>query len=99
MPRMVLLVALAVAVAACGHAGARPAALPEPGAVKRAASSHVVVIVMENEEAGAVLGPGRAPFVDRLARTGGLATRSYAIRHPSPPHHPAPTSGPTHRHR
>jgi hypothetical protein len=89
---MVLLVALALA--ACG--GARPVALPDPGAVKRPASSHVVVIVMENEEAGSVLGTGRAPFVDRLARTGGLATRSYAIRHPSLPNYIALTSGSTH---
>jgi phosphatidylinositol-3-phosphatase len=92
MPRLVLLVALAVT--ACG--GARPVALPEPGAVKRPSSSHVVVIVMENEEAGSVLGTGRAPFVDRLARTGALATRSYAIRHPSLPNYIALTSGSTH---
>src|SRR4051812_3186560 len=92
MPRMVLLVALGLA--ACG--GARPAPLPDAGAVKRSAASHVVVIVMENEEAGAILGTGRAPFVDRLARTGGLATRSYAIRHPSLPNYLALTSGSTH---
>src|SRR5689334_12520054 len=95
MPRMLLLGALAIA--GCGgHAGGRTVALPDAGAVKRPASSHVVVIVMENEEAGAVLGTGRAPFVDRLARAGGLATRSYAVRHPSLPNYIALTSGSTH---
>jgi hypothetical protein len=91
MPRTLLLVALGVA--GCGgHAGG----LPDASAVKRPASSHVVVIVMENEEAGAVLGTGRAPFADRLARAGGQATRSYAIRHPSLPNYLALTSGSTH---
>jgi hypothetical protein len=56
--------------------------------------SHVVTIVMENKEAGQVL--GRARFVAKLARRFGLATRSYAVTHPSLPNYLALTSGSTH---
>jgi phosphatidylinositol-3-phosphatase len=50
---------------------------------------------MENEEADAVVGGGHAPYIARLARRGGLATRSYAIRHPSLPNYLALTGGST----
>jgi hypothetical protein len=50
---------------------------------------------MENEEASSVIGNGRAPYINRLARRGGLATRSYGIRHPSLPNYLALTSGST----
>jgi hypothetical protein len=51
---------------------------------------------MENEEASAVIGNPQTPYINRLARRGGLATRSYAIRHPSLPNYLALTSGSTH---
>jgi phosphatidylinositol-3-phosphatase len=76
------------ALVACGAA---PVALPRAAA--RPGSSRVIVVVMENEEAEAVI--GHAPFVTRLARRGGLATRSYAIRHPSLPNYLALTGGST----
>jgi hypothetical protein len=56
--------------------------------------SHVVTIVMENKEAGQVLGGSR--YVVKLARRYGSATRSYAITHPSLPNYLALTSGSTH---
>jgi phosphatidylinositol-3-phosphatase len=71
----------------------RSAAAPAARPVAARSSSHVVVIVMENTEASDVL--GHAPYVDRLARRYGLATHSYAIRHPSLPNYIALTSGST----
>jgi hypothetical protein len=59
-------------------------------------SSHVVTIVMENKEYGQVIGNRDAPYVNRLARRYGLATRSYGVRHPSLPDYLALTSGSTH---
>jgi hypothetical protein len=87
----------AVAAAGCGHpAAGRSAPLPPAGAVATPAGSRVITVVMENEEAGAVVGNPRAPYVNRLARRGGLATRSYGVRHPSLPNYLALTSGSTH---
>jgi hypothetical protein len=87
---------LALLAAGCGssHAGS-PVALPAAQAVARPAGSRVITVVMENEEATAVIGNRSAPYVNRLARRGGLATRSYAIRHPSLPNYLALTSGST----
>jgi hypothetical protein len=93
--RLRALLLAALGLAACGQAGAPPAGLPHGSAVKRPVSSRVVVVLMENEEAGSVIGSARAPFINRLARQGGLATRSYAIRHPSLPNYLALTSGST----
>jgi phosphatidylinositol-3-phosphatase len=93
--------ALAVACAAlvltgCGASPMTAApALPPPSALPRSASSHVVVIVMENEEAHDVLGSSDAPYLNSLARRYAVATDSYAIRHPSLPNYLALTSGST----
>jgi hypothetical protein len=56
----------------------------------------VAVIVMENKEAGDVLSNPSSRYVNALARRYGLATRSYAIGHPSLPNYLALTSGSTH---
>jgi len=61
----------------------------------RSPSSHVVIIVMENKEAPAVIGNAAAPYTNALARRYGLATASYAITHPSLPNYLALTSGST----
>ena len=85
---------LGLAVAACG--GTAPAArvtLPRAAAAARPSTSRVIVVVMENEEATAVI--GRARNVTRFARRGGVATHSYAIRHPSLPNYLALTGGST----
>src|SRR5690349_18944918 len=95
--RALAMMCAAVVLAACG-ASAMPAApaLPAPSALPRSAVSHVVVIVMENEEAGDVLGSSAAPYLNALARLYAVATNSYAIRHPSLPNYLALTSGSTH---
>jgi hypothetical protein len=50
---------------------------------------------MENTEYGGVIGSSSAPYINGLARTYGLATRSYAITHPSLPNYLAMTGGST----
>lgn len=59
------------------------------------APAHVAVIVMENEEYGGVLGAPAAPFINSLARQYAVATRMYAVSHPSLPNYLALTGGST----
>lgn len=91
-----ILAACALLAAGCGSSPGAALKLPRPAALPRSASSKVVEIVMENKEAGDVLGSSSSPFVKRLARTGGVAVASFAIRHPSLPNYLALTSGSTH---
>jgi phosphatidylinositol-3-phosphatase len=58
--------------------------------------AHVVVIVFENHERGAVLGSGAAPTFDRLATRFAEATHDDAVAHPSLPNYLALISGSTH---
>jgi hypothetical protein len=91
-----LLLLLSLLFAACGQArsgGARP--VPPPDQLRASSSSHVVVIVMENKEASEVIGTPDAPFTTKLAGRYGLATSSFAIKHPSVPNYIALTSGST----
>lgn len=97
LARALTVVAAACLAAGCGdEAPGRTVSLPSPQAVPAASTSHIVTIVLENEEASAVIGDRDAPYINRLARRGGLATRSYGIRHPSLPNYLALTSGSTH---
>jgi phosphatidylinositol-3-phosphatase len=96
-PRLLALTCAAVLVAACGASAMKAApAVPPASALPRSTSSHVAVIVMENEEAGGVLGSAAAPYLNALARRYAVASNSYAIRHPSLPNYLALTSGSTH---
>lgn len=76
------------------HPGGTPGAQPA-SRLPRSTSSHVVVIVMENEEDTEVLGNPAAPYANALVRRYGLATQSFAITHPSLPNYLALTSGST----
>lgn len=67
--------------------------LPTPAARPVPFFSHIFVIVMENREYSAVIGSPDAPYSNQLASTFGLATRYYAIRHPSLPNYLALISG------
>lgn len=91
--------AIAVAlIAASGCAQARegaPLAVGSVAALPTPAASHVVVLVMENAESSSVLGSSSAPYVNSLVSRYGLASRSYAITHPSLPNYLALTSGST----
>jgi hypothetical protein len=91
-----------VALAACGTAskklpaqthGAQPYASQR--AHLRGRPAHIAVIVMENTEYGDIIGDRSAPFINSLARRYALATRMYAIRHPSLPNYLALTGGST----
>jgi hypothetical protein len=53
------------------------------------------VVVLENTEYGDVIGSSSAPYINGLARTYGLATRSFAVTHPSLPNYLALTGGST----
>ena len=69
-------------------------ALPRPGALPRSPSSHVAVIVMENEEYGEVVGSRSAP-TSTPSPDATPWPDSYAIGHPSLPNYLALTSGST----
>jgi phospholipase C len=58
--------------------------------------THIVVIVFENKSYDEVVGSPSAPAFNRLARTGALLTRYYAVAHPSLPNYLALVSGSTH---
>jgi hypothetical protein len=94
--RSLIALVAAAGIVACGHAEAGQPLDVRPGTQPRATSSHVITIVMENKEYGDVIGNRDAPYVNRLARRYGLATRSFGVRHPSLPDYLALTSGSTH---
>jgi acid phosphatase len=54
---------------------------------------HIVVAVLENHAYGQLIGNADAPFINSLAMSGALFTRSYAITHPSQPNYLALFSG------
>ena len=77
------------AVTPTAGSSARAVAAPVPRA------DHVVVVVMENHSFSDLIGNPAAPFINHLARTGALFTRSYALTHPSEPNYLALFSGST----
>ena len=95
--KLVAVAVVAAALAGCGSARpGRPLALPSrAGDLPASSQSHVVVIVMENEEATDVIGNASAPFINRLAGRYALATRYYGVSHPSLPNYLALTGGST----
>ena len=58
--------------------------------------AHIVVVVEENHAYGDVIGSPDAPYLNRLAGSGTLFTRSYGVTHPSQPNYLALFSGSTH---
>lgn len=90
-----------IAVMCFGGCGGSSGALPvqtrsSPRAsVPGGAPAHVAVIVMENEEYGAVVGSHSAPFINHLAARYALAGAMYAVGHPSLPNYLALTAGST----
>jgi acid phosphatase len=57
---------------------------------------HIVVVVEENRAYRDVIGSPDAPYINRLADSGTLLTRSYGVIHPSEPNYLALFSGSTH---
>jgi hypothetical protein len=56
----------------------------------------VAVLMLENRSYEQVIGSPSAPYINRLARRYALATRYYALTHPSLPNYIALTSGSLH---
>jgi hypothetical protein len=59
------------------------------------AFSHIFVVTLENKEIDEVHQSKRAPYLNQLAGTYGLATRYYAVAHPSLPNYLALLAGQT----
>ena len=82
-----LVAILALLAVLAGAAGAKRTNLP--------ARSHLVLIVLENHAYEEVAGSPEAPFLNRLASRGALATHYYATAHPSLPNYLALLGGST----
>src|SRR5260221_10158010 len=54
-----------------------PSLIPEVPAF-----SHVFLIMMENKNYQQIIGNTKAPFINKLANTYGLATNYFAVSHP-----------------
>ena len=89
MRRLAIVVVLAAAalVVAESAASTRPERVPEP--------TRVAVLVLENRSYDEVIGNPDAPYLNALARRYALATRYYAIGHPSLPNYVALLGGST----
>jgi hypothetical protein len=89
----------AALLAACGasatHAGPVQTRPSPKARLAGGSPAHVAVIVMENEEFGAIIGSKAAPYINSLARTYAVAQRMFAISHPSLPNYLALTGGST----
>jgi phosphatidylinositol-3-phosphatase len=89
--RLRLPVALLAALAVFG------AMTPAAGAATKVPRlRHVWVFVMENHSFDQIIGSDHAPYVTALARRHGMATRMWAVTHPSLPNYLAMISGGTH---
>jgi phosphatidylinositol-3-phosphatase len=82
--------ALLATLAACGGT---PGATPTPGGGSASPSNpnrtapHVMVVVLENQEYGSVVGSAAMPYFNQLAAKYGLATAYHARTHPSLPNY------------
>jgi phosphatidylinositol-3-phosphatase len=96
--RLAVVVATLAAACAIGGAGAPAAAASghlcggRPGRAP-ATYRHVVVIMLENQSYGDILGRSSAPYLNRLAAACGLATNYRGVTHPSHPNYMAVTGG------
>jgi hypothetical protein len=94
----------AITLAGCGggsdgYAMEAAAAVGDPCGQSHSVStrpSRVVWVVMENKGYSQIIGSSDAPYINRLARSCGLATQFTAEAHPSLPNYIAMTSGSTH---
>lgn len=87
-----------VMTAACAPAAGPapvPAPVPAPGGTAVPAPDHVVVVVLENHNADAIIGAPDAPYLTSLAGQGAVFTNAHAITHPSQPNYLALFSGDT----
>jgi acid phosphatase len=100
-----LLAAVLLTLAGCTPSGTSTAPKSLSPAPSTAVSSsggaglpvpeHVLVVVFENEDAGAVIGSPHAPYLTSLAATGATFTDAHGVTHPSQPNYLALFSGST----
>jgi hypothetical protein len=96
--RLTIALLALMALCSCGSAKTFGPVQTRPSPTVRLAGgrpAHVAVVVMENASYGEVIGSSSAPYVNSLARAYGLASRSFAIGHPSLPNYIALTGGST----
>jgi hypothetical protein len=85
--------ALLTALTACGGNGGQTANSATPGGSSADATAvagpppNVMVVVLENQEYGDVIGNAAAPYINKLADKFGLATAYHARTHPSLPNY------------
>jgi hypothetical protein len=110
MSRLLVLILLAAALAACVPQTSVPTIVPTspsavsstpvratftPPATAPPVFSRVYVIVMENKEYGEIVGSANAPYLNSLIAQYGLATNYTGVAHPSEPNYLALFSGST----
>lgn len=78
-----------VALTVCSPASVVMAQPPPPP------PAHVVIVVEENHAYDDVMGSKSAPYINSLANSGTLMTRSFAVTHPSEPNYLALFAGDT----
>jgi hypothetical protein len=88
-----LAVGLTAVVGRSGQASQLPSVAAAPAARHFPHPRRVAVIVLENRSYEQVIGNRSAPYLNGLARRYALATRFYAITHPSLPNYIALTGG------
>ncbi len=77
----------------CGGGGSSPRPVGGESSGRFPDPARVAVYVLENRSYGQVIGHPDAPYLNSLARRYALATRYYAIAHPSLPNYIALTGG------
>jgi hypothetical protein len=83
-----LVLALVAVHPPAGQGSAQRSAPPRPISLNR-----IAVLVLENRSYENVIGNPAAPYLNRLARSGALATNYFAVTHPSLPNYIALTTG------
>jgi len=73
----ILLMTIAALSGAAGPAAAGKVPVPD----------HVVIVMEENHGYSEIIGSASAPYINSLADSGALFTKSYAITHPSQPNY------------
>jgi hypothetical protein len=88
MAAAVLVLVLAAAALQASAVSSPPPPLQLPLTINR-----VAVLMLENRSYEQVIGNRSAPYLNKLARSGALATHYYAVTHPSLPNYVALTTG------
>jgi acid phosphatase len=79
-----MLAAVLFAATACGNGASKATLVGRPSVTANSAgASHVVLVVLANQNYADVVGSANAPYINSLISEGTLATNYYANTHPS----------------